>query len=38
MMGRNQFNPSQERLQYDYVTNVLREEMIVDIPHLLYTL
>ena len=38
MMGRNQLNPSQERLHYDYVTNVLREEMIVDIPHLFYTL
>ena len=38
MMGSNQFSPPQERLHCDYVTNVLREEMILDIPHLVYTL
>ena len=38
MMGRNHYNLSQERLHYDYVINVLRENMIIDIPHLVYML
>ena len=38
MMGSNQFNPSQERLHCDYVTNILREEMIIGISHQVYIL
>ena len=38
MMGSNQFSLSHERLHCDYVTNILREEMILDIPHQVYTL
>ena len=38
MMGSNHFNLTQERLQYDNVINVLSERMIIDIPHLVYTI
>ena len=33
MIGSNQVSPSQEKLHCDYVTNILREEMILSIPH-----
>ena len=32
MIGSNHFNHSQERLHCDYVTNILRKEMILGIP------
>ena len=38
MIGSNHFNHSQERLQCDYVTNILQKEMILGIPHQVYTL
>ena len=38
MIGSNHFNQSQERLQCDYVTNILQKEMILGIPHQFYTL
>ena len=37
MIGSNHFNYSQERLQCDYVTNILQKEMILGIPHQVYT-
>ena len=36
MIGSNHFNLSQERLQCDYVTNILQKEMIIGIPHQVY--
>ena len=33
MIGSNHFNHSQERLHCDYVTNILKKEMILGIPH-----
>ena len=38
MMESNHFSLSQERLHCDYVTNILRKEMILGIPHQVYTL
>ena len=38
MIGSNHFNLSRERLQCDYVTNILQKEMILRIPHQVYTL
>ena len=32
MIGSNHFNYSQERLHCDYVTNILKKEMIIGIP------
>ena len=32
MIGSNHFNHSQERLHCDYVTNILKKEMILGIP------
>ena len=32
MIGSNHFNYSQERLHCDYVTNILKKEMILGIP------
>ena len=37
MIGSNHFNHSQERLQCDYVTNILQKEMILGVPHLSLT-
>ena len=33
MIGSNHFNHSQERLHCDYVTNILKKEMIIGIPN-----
>ena len=38
MIGSNHSNHSQERLQCDYVTNILQKEMILGIPHQVYIL
>ena len=38
MMGSNYFFLTQERLHYDNVINVLSEKMIIDIPHLVYSI